>query len=297
MRVRCIVLLKLPFQFGTEKDLLVGEISVNNVQILPIKAKTSNFYDSLKVEYLTVIEEDYFPLNPLETLKNTDFKQKVIKKIGLQVNKFVNAYYRQVKDRFNNQVFNGDDFTTYYEMVVLDEEGKSIDHTVLTGDNSVRVIDHELYNNIINDIYQNDKDLVQELLRIATAFLEKGYFDMSIMNLSMALEAFIKTLVFSNGVKVQELEAVKGYVEKFFHIGLKKVIGLSMKENMPEYYDTVRIVTDARNTIAHGGSLNQANGFKEANEDELYDIIRHLTYEVGDIVEWAKEKKKAANIL
>lgn len=283
--VRCVWFIELPFKFDISKDVSISEIIFDDISILPIKKKESKYFDSIKVEYKTNINDDLIPKDAYDSHKTIGFKDEVTKKIGFKVNRFVNAYCRQVEKHIINQIFNGDDFITHYQSFIADMDGKVLDG-VLSANREVRVLDNNMFNSIIDDIKTQESNIVNEFMRLASCFLENGYFDMAVMNLSMALEAFIKKLVFSKGVTSQDLNEVKGYVEKFFHVGLKKAIGKSLKEDEPDYFEVVSFIHYVRNEIAHGGLLINLEEYKGQNHDDIYNEIDDLIDEVEDIFEW-----------
>lgn len=272
----------LPFKFDL-RNVEDRKIKIEDITIRLIKTKDSDYIDSIEVDYPTWLDDDLIPKDEYDVFKLYEFENKVIKKVGVKVSKFVNAYYRQVENHLINQIFNGDSFTTYYESYILGNDGKIIG-SLVNGNCGVRVVEKELYERIIKDINNKNLNIVDEFMRIVGAFIENGYFEMAIINLSMALEAFIKSLVFSKGLKVQDLDG-KGYLDKFFVSGLKKSIGLSINEIDPDYYDAISLITKARNQVAHGSSLYDIVEFKQLSEDEIYDYIQDLIFTVEEIFE------------
>lgn len=288
MIVKCVWCIVLPFKFTIDKGVNLSKFVVDDISIMPIKTKGSEYFDSIEVEYVTDIQENLLPKDEYDSMRTLDFKKDTTKKIGVKVNYFVNSYYRQVESNIINQIFNGDDFTTHYQMGIFDMEGNPVDG-ILSSNAGVRVLNKKLIDDIINDINTREKDIVDELMRMAQCFLENGYFDMAIMNLAMAQESFVKTYVFSKGLTVQDVNEVKGYVDKFFHIGLKKAKGQSLKEEMPECFQAVSFINDIRNEIAHGGSIYYIEEFKQKSQDEIYNLIDNLISYVEEVVEWINE--------
>ncbi|MDD2192842.1 MAG: hypothetical protein PHO12_09945 [Bacteroidales bacterium] len=282
MVVKCVWHIQLPFKFDVKNDVIISEIIIDDVSILFAKSKDSKFYDFINVEYITDIDDTLLPKNNCDFGRTSRFVTEVTQKVGVKVNYFINSYYRQVETHIINQIFNGDDFTTEYEMVILDMEGNPVD-SILISNTGVRVLDKSLVDRIINDVNNKDRSIVNEFMRLAACFLENGYFDMTVMNLANALEASIKGYVFSRGISVQDLNEAKGYVEKFFHVGLKKAKGVSLKENMPDYFESVIIINATRNEIAHGGSLQN---IKQMTQYEIYDVLEDLVDEVDEIIKW-----------
>src|SRR5665648_712075 len=182
------------------------------------------------------------------------------------------------------EIIYGDDFTTECQMLILNMEGQPLDG-VLQSNGGVRALSQRDINRIIEDVNIQEKNITDEFFRMAFCFLENGYFEMSIMNLSMAFESLIKTLVFSHGILVQDLKG-KGFLEKFFHDGLKLVKGASLKESEPNYYETLSIIFDARNEIAHGGRLQNVEYFEELNFYDVYNAVDDLIDDSEEIICW-----------
>jgi hypothetical protein len=285
LKVRCLWNIILPFKFGTTEQFEIDSFTVEDITIRPIRTNGSKFYDSIQVVYYTEIDDELVPKDIYDMHRTIELKQNLTRSIGVKVNRFINAYYRQVETHIINQVFNGEDFITSYELRIFDLEGHHIDGLTYF-DNGVHLLNKDLVEKINNDINNVHKDMSQEFLRLASCFQENGYLDMSFMNLALALESYIKRLIFFHGLRPQDLYDGKGYVEKFYHVGLKKVKGKSLMEEMPEIYDLVNRINDIRNDLAHGESINNSKYFEGMTMDQIYDLLDDYIWEVEDLFEW-----------
>ncbi len=284
---KCIWLLKLPFHLAIGKDIDHNtNIIIDETKLSFTKEKNSNFYEFLKVEVEAIIEDDYFSDNGVTTTEFFHFNKQITHYVGERINKFVNAYYRVIDNLYINQLYNGDSIIVPYYFFIYDEN-KNIKYN-LDSMNVARVLDAKSLEKIKSNFSKSEHDIVDELIRYSNTFLENGLFEMSIMHLAMATESFIKTLATSNGIKKQALDSVKGYIDKYFHLGLHILTGKSLKEEQNEYYCILLEINDIRNRIAHGGSMYDLPVLSGKTLEDVYDLIFYYIWNMEDMLDWIK---------
>lgn len=99
-------------------------------------------------------------------------------------------------------------------------------------------------------------------------------------------------MVFSAGISSQDLDKAKGYVDKFFHIGLKKVKGFSLLEYNEELFNCIKVITNIRNHVAHGNSLRNFPAFKDWTDEQVFSYIEDLIWNGEDIIDLIKSKNE-----
>lgn len=197
--------------------------------------------------------------------------------------KFINAYYRVVDDSYINQLYNGRRINAPYDFLIEDNHKlifnlSSMDYATGINDATMSEIEHDIL---------STHDIVDELLRFSDSFLLNGLFEMSVMNLAMAAEAFIKTYVLSHGIKKQELEDKdsKALIDKYYHKGLKLITEKSLKEEKVTHYRVLRELIEIRNTIAHGGNMYEMINIRGKSNADIYDMIFKLKRNVKNTFE------------
>lgn len=288
MKIKCLCRMKLPFSIGFSNEIEEPIcIDIEDISISFIKKENDRFYDMLELTTYCEIEEELIIDDPRDTHKLLPFTRQMIYSFGRAANRFINSYYRTIDCRYISQLSNGDDLTVPYSMIFADEDDKPIIPAIFNGNGDVRVINGKNLEEIKHDVNVVSHDIVEECTRLSKTFLENGYFDMAVINISMASEAFIKRYVFSREIRIKDLEDVKtGYIDKFYCRGLELLKGISLLRKDEEWYRVLREIDDIRNRIAHGGSLHEIKRFKDMEEQEIHDLIDDYIWEVEDIFEW-----------
>ncbi len=282
-------LIRLPFQFTIDNKITDFKLEYNNVIITPIISKVTKLFEAIQVEIIEVVLEEELELMKKDFSKKMNFIQYTTRKAGVQASKFIRSYYQIVEKNKISQIYNGNDFITPYKMVIIDEQNIAIFGEIISN-SGIRVITPNNLELIRKEILNDDKNIVDELFRMAYRFLENGFFEMAIMNLAMSLESAVKTFVFQHGIKTQDLNSQKGYVNKFYDVGLKLSKGKSLKEEQPEYFEAIETINDLRNEIAHGKHIREVLHFKSMSDEEIFDYLDDLLDYGEDILKWIRRE-------
>lgn len=194
MRVLCEWIIELPYRFGKSEDYEFKEEQIDDVYIIPISINNKKYYNGLQVKYHTDMPDEIIPKDIYEYHKTFEFKINISKKIGYAIN----VYNAQLNELLNNfsigNIFNGEEFTTGYVMRIYND--KNIPFDGLDAMNSLPVLTKNSYENLLHKINNPNQPLENQFIKLANVFLENGYLDMAIMNLSMSLESLIKKWCF-----------------------------------------------------------------------------------------------------
>ena len=288
MKIRCVWRINLPFEFMKEDGFEFDYVKINDIYIKPIESKPS-IYGQIEIYLDTYLPEQFIPFDMYKNIhEKIEYKEKLNKRIGPLVNNFIDKLSNIVNKLPIVQVFNGKGFTTKCSLIILDENGNAID--ALYSGTSFRVVTKKKYEKLKIDAIDNQEKIEEQFLKFSNIFLQQGYLDMSIMNLSMALESKVKKLVYINGITPKDLLPEKGYLEKFFHRGLKLVLGTSFKESEPEVFEELVFTNDIRDHVAHGNSVITFNPFKGLTKEEIFEQIQGCIYMVDFIFSWIDKK-------
>ncbi|WP_066320458.1 hypothetical protein [Bacillus sp. FJAT-29814] len=283
MRVLCEWIIKLPYRFGKSEDFEFHPVNIDEISLIPISLQDKNYFNGLKVQYETNMPDEIIPKDLHDYHKTLDFKLTVSKRVGHAVNIYNSSLTSFLNNFTIGNLFNGEDFTTGYIMKIYNDENIIFDG--LDALNSIPVITKEDYNKLIQKVINPHPSVSHQFIKLANVFLENGYFDMALLNLAMSLESLVKKTVYSNGISSHDLVSEKGYVVKFFHLGLKLSKGYSLMEKNKELFNSIKVITDLRNHVAHGNTIKLYSDFKGWSDDMLFSYIEDLIWDGEDIIE------------
>jgi hypothetical protein len=178
------------------------EININDCIINFKKSNGSNYLDLMQIKKEFSIGQEMIEKIKCVTVEFLSFMLELNSTAGKVANKFVNSYYRIIGGVNLINIYNGEDFTVPYEFIILNEDNLVIHKLMCSGNDGAYILDKQKVDNIVKDLEIIKYNITDECIRYANIFLEYGYFDMAIMNISMAMESFIKNFVLSNGVLV-----------------------------------------------------------------------------------------------
>ena len=283
MKAICSWNISLPFKFQyTDNITDIKTILINEISFHPISNK-DNIIESIIAEYEVDLPEHIkqtenpkeFPLSDI-----IDLYYQYVHPVGIALQNFADSFSINTDDTVYT-LFNGNDITVEYKMVIKNPNlfNSSYEPHIFTFP-----IDKNKLDKIIIDANIKErtfKDNIIHMLRYADHFHELGNFEMCIMNLSMASESFITSILYKKGIldsnynfKNHYKDLIKKeygslrnatFTEKHYDFGLNEIYKVKLIDKDPEWHNSLNWIYDLRNTIAHGDSLYNNSHIKEFN--------------------------------
>jgi hypothetical protein len=306
MKVICSWKISLPFKFQyTESINDIKTFSINEVIFRPIINK-DNIIDSIITEHEVELPEDIQSFKDLAESDTIGLYKKYVINVGIALQNFADSYSRITDDIVYN-LFNGKDITVKYEMVFKNLNLLNLSYEP---DPFTTQLDKNKLDNIILDANKRERTLndnIKEMLRYADHFHDLGNFEMCIINLSMAAESFICSILHKNGILdnnhnfknhykkliIEEYGSLRDatFVERCYDLGLNEVYKVKLIDKDPEWHNSLLWIYDLRNTIAHGSSLYDNKYIKEFNIEyvNMPGILWSMKNDLISVFNWIDE--------
>jgi len=274
-----IIELRLPFWLALDKDF--GDIQIRDLSIV--------VEDSIKhrgpIRVIVKGQCEFIFEGPMDVYHLRDM---IVSEIGDTIDELCSALVKPVSSNYH--VYNGDDFTCLYNIIINDDQGAPIWQE---GYGALPLINRQSFD---GKMAKPEMQPIEEaLMDSAIEFLEQGLYDLAIIIGYTALEVFMTNFIGSkfkeNTIKAKMFKQIKSeqaLINKYFDYGPSIIYERSLSLEWPETYSTILELKRLRDSVAHSGTALNGKELRDLSTKERYEKVEDYLDEADDAIRWLK---------